>query len=44
MTRYYRMVIENVKTGERRTYVSVHQGATPGYPWRCVGVCGYYDK
>lgn len=41
--KYYHMIIENVKTGERREYISPRQGATlPGY--RCIGVCGYHEQ
>ena len=40
--KYYRMAIENIKTGQRDTYVSKRQGAAPA-GWRCVGVCGYYE-
>lgn len=39
----YRMVIENIKTGERKTYTSATPGAAPA-GWKCVGVCGYYEK
>lgn len=41
--KYYRMVIEHIKTGERKTYISVHPGTAPA-GWRCVGVCGYFEK
>lgn len=41
--KYYRMVIENIKTGERKTYVNATQGAAPA-GWKSVGVCGYYEK
>jgi hypothetical protein len=37
------MVIENLKTGERKTYISERQSATPA-GWKCVGVCGYFAK
>lgn len=40
--RVFRMAIENNKTGQRDTYLSIHQGASPA-GWRCIGVCGYYD-
>ena len=39
----YRMVIENIKTGERTTYTSHHAGSAPA-GWRCVSVCGYYEQ
>jgi hypothetical protein len=39
----YRMIIENLKTGERSTYTSPHQGAAPT-GWKCVAVCGSYEK
>ena len=41
--KYYRMAIENIKTGKRDTYVSKHQGSSPA-GWKCVGVCGYFEK
>ncbi len=41
--KFYRMVIENVRTGERSTYISPHQGSAPA-GWKCVGVCGYFEK
>lgn len=41
--RYYRMLIVNVKTGEKKTYVSEHQGAAPA-GWKSTCVLGYYDK
>ena len=41
--RYYRMIIENLKTGERTSYVSRHPGAAPaGY--KCISVCGFFEK
>ena len=44
----YRMVIEKVNKDKnapavRKTYESVQQGAAPA-GWRCVGVCGFYEK
>lgn len=39
----YRMVIENTKTAERKTYTSSHAGAAPA-GWTCVAICGYYEK
>jgi hypothetical protein len=44
MAKYYRMLIQNTRTGEKKTYVSVHQGASPGLLWKCIGVLGYYEK
>ena len=44
IVRFYRMLIQNIKTGEKKTYVSQHQGGSPGFPWKCVGVLGYYEK
>lgn len=41
--KYYRMAIENIKTGERDTYISKRQGAAPS-GWRCIGVCGYFEQ
>ena len=43
MMKYYRMAIVNLKTGEKDTYVSVHQGSAPP-GWKCVGVLGYFEK
>ena len=40
---YFRMVIENTRTGERKTYTSTHAGAAPA-GWRCVAVCGKFEK
>lgn len=40
--KFYRMAIENIKTGERDTYISKRQGAAPA-GWKCVGVCGYFE-
>ena len=40
--KFYRMAIENIKTGKRDTYISKRQGAAPS-GWRCIGVCGYYE-
>lgn len=42
MKKYYRMVVENARTGERDSYVSVRQGASPP-GWKCVGVCGFFE-
>ena len=42
MNKYYRNVVENIKTGERDTYVSERQGAHPD-GWRHLGVCGYFE-
>ena len=39
----YRMIIENSKTGERATYTSKHAGAAPA-GWKCIAVCGYFEK
>jgi hypothetical protein len=39
----YRMIIENIRTGERSTYTSQHAGAAPA-GWKCISVCGYYEK
>lgn len=36
---FYRMVIENPKTGEIKSYVSKKQGAAPA-GWICKGVVG----
>lgn len=41
--KYYRMAIKNKKTGEKDTYVSVHQGTAPA-GWECTGVLGYFEK
>lgn len=41
--KYYRMAIKNKRTGEKNTYVSVHQGAAPA-GWECTGVLGYFVK
>lgn len=41
--KYYRMAIRNKRTGEKDTYVSVHQGAAPA-GWECTGVLGYFEK
>lgn len=43
MKRFFRMKIENIRTGEKSTYISERQGAAPP-GWRCIGVLGYYDK
>ena len=42
--KYFRMRIENVKTGEVKTYVSKHQGQGPGFPWKVTYVLGYFEK
>ena len=42
MKKYYRMAVENIKTGEHDTYVSEKQGAAPP-GWKCTGVCGSFD-
>ena len=42
MKKYFRMTVENIRTGKRDTYVSEKQGASPA-GWRCVGVCGYFE-
>lgn len=39
----YHMVIENLKTKERRVFMNQHQGSAP-QGWRCVSVCGYHEK
>jgi hypothetical protein len=39
----YRMIIENIKTGERVVYTSHRAGAAPA-GWKCISVCGYYEK
>lgn len=41
--RFFRMKIENIRTKERDTYISKHQGTAPA-GWKCIGVLGYYDK
>lgn len=46
--KYYRMIIEKTnpkpgETPERKTYVSTHPGAAPA-GWKCVSVCGSYEK
>lgn len=41
--KYYRMLIENIKTKERKTYISEHPGAAPA-GWKCRGVLGYFEK
>lgn len=42
--KFFRMRIENVKTGEVRTYIHKTQGRGPGYPWKVTCVLGYYEK
>ena len=42
--KYFRMLIENVKTGEKKTYISTTQGRGSGYPWKVTCVLGYYEK
>lgn len=39
----YRMIIENMRTKERKTYTNSRAGSAPA-GWRCVAVCGYYEK
>ena len=39
----YRMLIENIRTGERMTYTSTRQGSAPA-GWKCIGVLGYYEQ
>ena len=39
----YKMILENIKTGERVTYTSHRPGAAPA-GWKCIAVCGYYEK
>ena len=39
----YRMLIENIRTGERMTYTSARQGSAPA-GWKCIGVLGYYEQ
>lgn len=39
----YKMIIENTRTGERSTYTSQRAGASPA-GWKCIAVCGYYEK
>ena len=41
--KYYVMIIENPKTGERKSYTSSTQGAAPA-GWVCIGVAGYFEK
>lgn len=41
--KFYKMLIENPKTGEKKSYTSKRQGAAPS-GWRCVGVLGYFEK
>ena len=43
MVKYYRMLIKNNRTGEKKTYISNRQGAAPA-GWTCIGVLGYYEK
>lgn len=40
--KYYRMKIENIRTGKRDTYVSKSQGKAPA-GWKCIGVLGCYE-
>jgi hypothetical protein len=40
---YYRMLIRNIRTGEKDTYISNRQGAAPA-GWVCVGVIGKFEK
>ena len=42
--KYFRMRIENVKTGEVRTYIHTTQGRGPGFPWKVTCVLGYFEK
>jgi hypothetical protein len=42
MKKYFRMAVENIRTGERDTYVSEKQGSSPA-GWKCTGVCGYFE-
>ena len=42
--KYFRMRIENVKTGEVRTYINTTQGRGPGYLWKVTCVLGYFEK
>ena len=42
--KYFRMRIENVKTGEVKTYISKTQGGGPGFPWKVTCVLGYFEK
>lgn len=42
--KFFRMRIENIKTGEVRTFVSKTQGQGPGFPWRVTCVLGYFEK
>ena len=44
MKKYFRMLVQNIKTGEKKTYISEHQGGTPGIGWRCLGVLGYFER
>jgi hypothetical protein len=39
----YIMLIENPKTGEKKTYKSPRQGSAPA-GWICKGVLGGYEK
>ena len=39
--RMYRMIYENIRTGEHKSVVSSSKVVSPG--WRLVSVCGYYD-
>jgi hypothetical protein len=41
--KYFRMKIQNIRTGATDTYVSKRQGAAPS-GWRCIGVLGCYEK
>ena len=43
MKKYFRNVVVNNRTGEKDTYVSERQGASPP-GWKNVGVCGYFEK
>jgi hypothetical protein len=43
MKRFFRMLIQNLRTGERRTYISARQGSAPA-GWKCIGVLGYYEQ
>lgn len=42
--KYFRMRIENVKTGKVKIYISKTQGSGPGFPWKVTCVLGYFEK
>ena len=44
IVKFFRMRIENVKTGEVRTFVDKTQGRGPGFPWKVTCVLGYFEK